>query len=119
MKQLIKIKRIYEEPQNEDGLRVLVDRLWPRGMSKQSAAVDVWAKELAPSVTLRKWFNHTPGKWSAFQSKYEKELQQNDQLSSFIEQHKKEEIITLLFGAKDIKHTHAIVLQNFIQKHYK
>lgn len=112
---MIKIKRIYEHPHKSDGFRVLVDRLWPRGISKENAHLDEWAKELSPSPTLRKWFNHTPEKWEEFKLKYLTELKHNNEVEVFLNNHKNKKNITLLYGAKDTKHTHALVLQYFLK----
>ena len=76
----IRIKRVYEEPHKDDGVRILVDRLWPRGLTKEKAAVDLWLKEIAPSTELRKWFGHDPDKWKSFRSRYETEIRHNDDL---------------------------------------
>jgi uncharacterized protein YeaO (DUF488 family) len=77
MRMKIKIKRVYENPSKEDGMRILVDRLWPRGLTKQKAAIDLWLKEIAPSTELRKWFAHDPKKWTEFRKKYLQELKEN------------------------------------------
>jgi uncharacterized protein YeaO (DUF488 family) len=112
----IKIKRIYEEHLKTDGFRILVDRLWPRGFTKEKAAIDEWAKDLAPSTPLREWFHHNDVKWTDFEKKYLAELKQNAAVGDFIEQHKDKKKITLIFAAKDPEHNHAIVLQQFLQQ---
>lgn len=112
----IKIKRIYEEHLKTDGSRILVDRLWPRGFTKEKAAIDEWAKVLAPSTLLREWFHHNDVKWTEFEKKYLAELKQNAAVEGFIEQHKDKKKITLIFAAKDLEHNHAIVLQQFLQQ---
>ena len=110
-------KRIYEDPSQNDGLRILVDRLWPRGISKENAQIDHWQKELAPSGELRKWFNHEPKKWVSFKRKYIKELRQHkDLVDDFITLIKGEHEITLLYAAKDVKHNQAVVLHEFLQE---
>lgn len=114
MKSVIKIKRAYEKPEKKDGYRILVDRLWPRGVSKDEAALDEWAKDIAPSPELRKWFGHDPHLWAEFQKRYRAELKKNDHIGSFIEQHEDKKVITLVYGAKDTAHTHAIVLQQYL-----
>ena len=110
----IELKRIYEPYSKEDGYRILVDRLWPRGFTKEKAALDLWLKEIAPSTELRKWFGHDPEKWKEFQKKYRIELKQNkealDRLMDYIKKGK----VTLLYGAKDEEHNEAQVIKDFI-----
>ncbi len=115
---LIRIKRIYESSLKTDGYRVLVDRLWPRGVTKEKASIDDWAKDLAPTVELRKWFGHTPSLWTAFQKKYKQELKQNKMAHQFLENNKHRKVITLVYAAKDKKHNHAIVLGDFLMSCY-
>jgi len=110
----IQIKRVYEKPDASDGFRILVDRLWPRGLTKEKAAADLWLKDIAPSTELRKWFNHDPEKWKEFQKKYQKELKENKEAVSVLKEHLKQGPVTLLYGAKDQKHNEAEVLKNFI-----
>ena len=108
---MIKIKRVYEKPAKEDGWRVLVDRLWPRGMKKEAAHVDVWLKDVAPSDALRKWFGHKPEKWSKFQKKYRSELAEKKELIRELKKmEKKHGTLTLLFGARDQEHNQAVAL---------
>ncbi|SHO42471.1 conserved hypothetical protein [Nitrosotalea sinensis] len=112
---MIKIKRIYEKYSADDGFRVLVDRLWPRGISKPHSHVDLWLKEIAPTNDLRKWFSHDAAKWKSFEIKYRKELQENKMLIETIKDlEKKHHTITLLFSAKDEQHNNAMVLQRFM-----
>ncbi|TCQ77986.1 uncharacterized protein YeaO (DUF488 family) [Ochrobactrum sp. BH3] len=111
----ISIKRIYEEPQSEDGFRVLVDRIWPRGMTKEKAALDLWAKDIAPSSALRKWFNHDISKWSEFENRYRGELANNEAAILELMQKAAQQHVTLLYGARDEQHNQAVVLQDFIQ----
>lgn len=112
----IQIKRVYEPPTKADGKRILVDRLWPRGLSKEEAAVDVWLKEIAPSNELRKWFSHDPAKWPEFEKRYLAELQRDpnslSQLKGIVHQGK----ATLLYGAKDEEHNQAVVLQKLLER---
>jgi len=115
----IRIKRVYEPAAREDGLRVLVDRLWPRGITKAKAAVKEWHKDLAPSAELREWFGHDPERWSVFREKYKAELKEQAAVDEFIEQHEDQEVITLVYAAKDTTHTHAIVLQHFLEQAFK
>lgn len=110
----IRIKRIYEEALDDDGYRVLVDRLWPRGVSKQRAHIDVWLKEVAPSPRLRTWFHHDPQLWEEFRQRYQTELKSNDTLSelqALIDAH---DVVTLLYGARDEKQNQAIVLAEYL-----
>ena len=108
------IKRIYEPAEKSDGFRILIDRLWPRGVKKEEAKIDVWLKEIVPSSELRKWFKHDPKKWNAFIKKYKDELQESpalQELRGLIEKHK---TITLLYAAHDMQHNNALVLKDFI-----
>ncbi|MGN6542503.1 MAG: DUF488 domain-containing protein [Ginsengibacter sp.] len=110
----IQIKRVYEKSDAKDGFRILVDRLWPRGLTKEKAAADLWLKDIAPSTELRKWFNHDPEKWKEFQKKYQKELQENKEAVSVLKEHLKQGPITLLYAAKDEVHNEADVIKNFV-----
>ena len=114
---MIKIKRAYVNADKNDGYRILIDRLWPRGLSKDKAKTDIWLKEIAPSNELRKWFSHDPVKWNEFRRKYEAEL--NNKLV-YIQEirkiEKKEKLVTFLYSAKDEEHNNAVVLKNFLQK---
>src|SRR5581483_7090342 len=98
---MIKIKRIYEPVAKEDGYRVLVDRLWPRGISKKEARIDLWLKEIAPSTTLRKWFHREPEKWQQFEKRYTQELEHAKQEIKQIKEHAKEGVVTLVYAARD------------------
>ena len=114
---MIKIKRAYEEPSSEDGFRILVDQLWPRGLTKQRAAIDLWMKEIAPSTTLRQWFSHDPTKWREFHRKYLEELKAKkvvvDEICRLVQEKK---VVTLVFAAKDEDHNNAVVLEDLLQK---
>ena len=110
----IKIKRVYEKPSKEDGTRILVDRLWPRGLTKEKAAVDLWLKDIAPSTELRKWFAHDPKKWNEFRKKYLEELKDNDKQVSILKKHVKNITATLVYGAKDEEHNEAHVLEELL-----
>ena len=113
---MIRVKRVYEAPKKEDGWRVLVDRLWPRGLTKEKASVDVWMKDVAPSDALRKWFGHEPKKWPEFEKRYRAELAKNKNLLVEIEQlEKKHGTVTLLFGRKDEKQNQAVVLASVLK----
>jgi uncharacterized protein YeaO (DUF488 family) len=110
------IKRIYEPAEKSDGFRILVDRLWPRGIKKETAGIDVWLKDVAPSTELRQWFHSGDKDWQEFRHKYLLELKHNPavgELADLIEQHK---TVTLLYAAKDEQHNHALVLKGFLQK---
>src|ERR1700729_921780 len=100
----IPLKRVYEEPLKEDGTRILVDRLWPRGLTKEKAHVDLWLKEVAPSDELRKWFAHDPARWSEFKARYKAELKHNSAQLALLKQAVAKGPTTLLFGAKDTEH---------------
>ena len=112
----IKIRRVYEKAAAGDGLRILVDRLWPRGVKKEDASWVEWQKELAPSPELRKWFGHDPEKWSQFKRKYAAELKTNAAVVAFLNAHKKDKVITLLYSAHDEEHNQALVLQEYLIK---
>lgn len=106
----LKIKRVYEPAVPEDGTRILVDRLWPRGLTKEKAAVDLWLKDIAPSTELRKWFAHDPAKWEEFRKRYLKELKANKEAVSVLKQELKKGPVTLVYGARDQEHNEAEVL---------
>lgn len=112
---MFQLKRIYEPPSPTDGFRVLVDRLWPRGISKEEAALDLWARDLAPSDALRKWFHHEVANWEEFEKRYRAELaQQAGAVAAFREQCAGR-TTTLLFGAKDETHNQAVVLKDVLE----
>jgi len=110
----VAIKRVYEEPDREDGMRILVDRLWPRGLSKEKAQVDLWLKDIAPSTELRKWFSHDPDKWTEFQARYRKELKSKAELLAELREKAAKGQVTLLYGAKDEVHNEAVVLKKLL-----
>lgn len=112
---IVKIKRIYEPFENKDGFRILVDRLWPRGISKKDAFVDLWLKEVAPTSELRKWFNHEPEKFNEFKSKYKEELKNNEDFIKLQKMIKEKNQVTLLYSAKDKKHNQAVVINEFLK----
>jgi uncharacterized protein YeaO (DUF488 family) len=114
---MIRIKRIYEQVAEEDGFRILVDRLWPRGLSKEKAKVDLWMKEVAPSGELRKWFSHDPAKWAEFKKKYEKELVAKQPLLKEIRRMEKDKgTVTLLYSARAVEHNNAVALKAVLEK---
>jgi uncharacterized protein YeaO (DUF488 family) len=113
---MIQTKRVYEEAAKEDGFRILVDRLWPRGLTKERAGVDLWMKEIAPSDGLRKWFGHEPEKWPEFVKRYRAELAKKKELFAEVKRLEKEHgRVTLLFGRKDEKQNQAVVLADILK----
>ena len=112
----LKLKRVYESIEKVDGFRILIDRLWPRGISKEKGHIDLWLKEIAPSAALRKWFNHEPGKWNEFVEKYHEELEESEAVDEIIKLIKKHKKVTLLYAARDTQHNNAMVLKDFLQK---
>ena len=112
---VIKLKRAYEVPESRDGFRVLVDRLWPRGVSKSSARLDLWLKEIAPSATLRKWFGHDPSKWTQFRDRYFEELDKNPKAVEQIRKQVRRGMVTLVYGAKDRERNDAVALKEYLE----
>ena len=114
---MIKVKRVYEKPERDDGWRVLVDRLWPRGMKKEVAHLDAWLKEVAPSDALRKWFGHEPEKWPEFEKRYRKELaEKKDLLNEIRKLESERKLVTLLYGRNDEKQNQAVVLADVLKR---
>lgn len=111
----IQIKRVYEPPTKTDGFRVLVDRVWPRGLKKSDAAVDLWMKDVAPSTQLRKWFNHDPTRWKVFQEKYRAELRQHNSELEELKAHAAKRRLTLVYSARDTEHNQALALQEVLK----
>ncbi|HZL37447.1 MAG TPA: HVA1 family protein [Tepidisphaeraceae bacterium] len=116
---MIVIKRVYDTPAAADGLRVLVDRLWPRGLTKQKAAVNLWRKDIAPSTELRKWFGHDPAKWTEFKKRYRRELGENNAAIDLLRRKSRHGRITLLYGAKDQEHNEALLLHRMLDRGQK
>jgi uncharacterized protein YeaO (DUF488 family) len=112
----LRIKRAYEEPAHDDGVRVLVDRLWPRGLSKPGARVDLWLKDLAPSSPLRRWFNHDPARWAEFRRRYARELDAKDRAIAALRGAVRRGRVTLLFSASDPEHNNAVALQSYLAR---
>jgi uncharacterized protein YeaO (DUF488 family) len=112
---MIKLKRVYEAPEKEDGFRILVERLWPRGLSKDRAKIDFWLKDAAPSQELRKWFSHDPDKWEEFSKRYYKELEQKKEITSLLKQKSKAGKVTFVFASRDEEHNSALVLRKYIE----
>lgn len=114
---MIVMKRAYEPASKDDGFRILVDRLWPRGLTKEKVAADLWLKEIAPSTELRKWFGHDPEKWDEFRKKYKTELKDKEDLIDIIKNKAKHGKVTLVYGAKDETHNEAVVLLDYLKTH--
>jgi len=111
----LQVKRIYDPVEKSDGMRILVDRLWPRGVKKESAHLGEWMKAIAPSDALRKWFHHDPVEWQEFEAKYMLELKQNDAVKDLLDIIHKNQTVTLLYAARDAEHNHALVLLQFFE----
>jgi uncharacterized protein YeaO (DUF488 family) len=116
---VIKIKRVYEEANSSDGTRLLIERLWPRGMRKDSLSLDGWLKEAGPSTTLRKWFSHDPAKWDEFQRRYFAELEAHPRAWRSITEAARHGTVTLIYSSHDEEHNNAIALQAFLKCHTK
>ncbi len=111
----IRLKRVYVPPDPGDGFRVLVDRLWPRGVSKRAAHMDLWLKEVAPSTPLRKWFGHDPDKWADFRDRYVSELRSNPEAVEQLNAHVRRGVVTLVYAARDPEINHAAVLKQYLE----
>ena len=111
----IRLKRVYDAPRPDDGLRVLVDGLWPRGLSRRAACADLWLKEAAPSSSLRRWYGHDPRRWKAFRRKYRAELAQRPEILSLLSDLRRRAPLTLLFGAHDAARNNAVVLRDVLE----
>jgi uncharacterized protein YeaO (DUF488 family) len=112
---MIRTKRIYDPPSKDDGFRVLVDRVWPRGVKKSAAAIDLWLKEVAPSTALRTWFAHDPAKWPEFRRRYGAELGQHTDAVALLRRHRAEGALTLLFAARDSARNNAVALKEYLE----
>jgi uncharacterized protein YeaO (DUF488 family) len=113
----VRLKRAYDSAAESDGRRVLVDRLWPRGISKDELQIDDWLKEVAPSTRLRKWFGHDPAKWGAFKDRYFRELDEQSEAVERLLARGREGTVTLVFGAKDVHHNDAVALKEYLERH--
>jgi uncharacterized protein YeaO (DUF488 family) len=113
---MIRVKRAYEPSSRADGQRILVERLWPRGLSKARAAIDLWLKDVAPSPALRKWFGHDPAKWKEFQRRYRRELKANAEAVDELRCKAKRGTITLIYAARDEQHNSAVLLKEFLEE---
>jgi uncharacterized protein YeaO (DUF488 family) len=116
---MIKVKRVYEEPAESDGSRLLVDRVWPRGIKKDALRLDEWVKEVAPSERLRKWFGHDPRRWKEFRQRYFAELRSKPETWQPIIERARGSNVTLLYGARNSEHTNAAALKDFLTAHSK
>jgi len=110
----IRVKRVYDEPSGDDGFRVLVDRLWPRGMKKGDVRVDLWLPDVAPSTALRKWFSHDPSKWEEFKRRYFVELDEKKEVIKRLVEIARKGTLTLLFSARDVEHNQAVALREYL-----
>lgn len=109
------MKRAYEAPEDSDGTRILVDRLWPRGLSKEKAKIDLWLKEIAPSTELRKWFGHDPQKWEKFRERYLQELKSHGEQLAILRQQISQGPVTLIYAARDEAHNEAVILRDLLK----
>jgi len=114
MEARIRVKRVYDEPSGDDGFRVLVDRLWPRGMKKGDVRVDLWLPDVAPSTALRKWFSHDPSKWEEFKRRYFVELDEKKEVLKRLVEIARDGTLTLLFSACDVEHNQAVALREYL-----
>lgn len=119
VRNMLKVKRVYEAPSKEDGFRILVDRLWVRGLTKEKAKVDLWLKDIAPSDALRKWYQHDPEKWPEFKRRYFSELKDKKEPLGLIQAKAKKGTVTLLFGSKEEKINNAQALKEYLEKRMK
>ena len=111
----IQIKRIYEQRSKDDGIRILVDGLWPRGLTKDDASIDIWLKKIAPSTLLRRWFGHDPARWDEFVVLYHEELQRKPAQLAILKQEIRKGRVTLLFAARDTAHNQAVALKEYVE----
>lgn len=113
---IVKIKRVYDPPEEADGIRILVDRLWPRGLKEEEARIDLWLKEAAPSGELREWFGHSLARWEEFRQRYRDELSRETGALHPIRERAKHKNVTLLYGARDRDHNNAVVLKEYLDE---
>lgn len=111
----IQLKRVYASTDPHDGFRILVDRLWPRGMSRRAAHIDLWLKEVAPSSPLRKWFGHDPTKWAVFRDRYFSELRSNPEAIEPLNEHVHRGVVTFVYAARDTEYNHAVALKQYLE----
>ena len=112
---MLRIKRIYDPVSPDDGKRILIDRLWPRGVKKEDAKIDEWLRDIAPSDELRKWFAHDPKKWKEFKERYKKELKDKDEILARLKKEMRQGDVTLLYSARDEEHNNAIALKEMLK----
>lgn len=117
VKRRLQTKRVYDAPDPRDGARILVDRVWPRGLAKKAAGLDLWLKEIAPTTPLRKWFGHRPERWDEFRKRYGEELKDNPIALSALERWIEKGPVTLVFSAKDREHNNATALMAYLERH--
>jgi uncharacterized protein YeaO (DUF488 family) len=115
----IDLKRAYDPPARNDGRRILVDRVWPRGIAKDDLQIDAWLKDLAPSTELRKWFGHDPKKWDEFRKRYARELEQRSEMLEDLVEQARAGHVTLVFSAKDTRHNNAVALKEHLERRLK
>ena len=115
MRNMIKLKRAYEAVAEDDGQRILVERLWPRGVTKEKAKIDLWMKEISPSPELRKWFGHDPEKWTEFRRRYSSELEKQPDLIEQLRQKARKGVVTFVYAARDEQHNSALLLKEFVE----
>jgi uncharacterized protein YeaO (DUF488 family) len=113
---MIRIKRTYDQPTSADGRRILVDRLWPRGMTKEALVMEAWRKDVAPSTGLRQWFGHRTERWEEFRRRYERELDANTDAWTPIVEAGRKGVVTLLYSAQNVENNHAIVLRDYLAR---
>ncbi|MCZ2340666.1 MAG: DUF488 family protein [Bacteroidales bacterium] len=113
---MIHLKRAYDEHDSQDGVRLLVERLWPRGLSKEKAAIDLWLKDLAPSTELRKWYDHIPERWPEFQSRYWAELDQRGDLLKLLKHYTQNTTVTFIYAASDTDRNSAVALKEYLDQ---
>lgn len=114
---MVKIKRVYDPPAHDDGVRVLIDRIWPRGLSKEHAAVGQWLKDAAPSTALRQWFGHDPARFEEFRRRYREELAERPEVMAELRRLARTGTLTLVFAARDTEHSNAAVLRELLARH--
>lgn len=115
----IKLKRVYARPEQSDGTRVLVERLWPRGLSKEKAKIEIWLKDAAPSTELRKWFDHDPSKWDAFKERYFEELEHSPEAIDQLEQLISQGTVTFVFASKEERYNNSAALKEYLESRHK
>ncbi|MDA8164157.1 MAG: DUF488 domain-containing protein [Desulfobacteraceae bacterium] len=112
----IRVKRVYAKPEASDGLRVLVDRIWPRGLKKEAAGIDWWPREIAPSSGLRQWFGHEPSRWDEFRERYFRELESQGEMLAELREKAGKGPLTLVFGAREEEHNNAVALKEYLEE---